>query len=436
MEPKIRKIIFLFFFALFFSVAPLLVLYFQGYRIDFENKKITQTGGLFLKTIPKQTEVYLDEKLSDKTDFFFGAVLIEELLPKKYNVKVEKNGYFTWEKNLEIREKEVTEAKNIVLFPQELKFNFLNKGIEEIWFSPDAKKMAWKEKKDDSWELKLYNIDKNIKSHLFKKTDLSEKNIDSFDLFFSGQEEKIYIEAVIEGKLKNFLLEIDREPPILREMEKPLPNKEDSALDKFLSSENIVFYQKANEDIYYLDKQGYCHKTDSNLLKNEKLTETPLPVNQEAEYKLHFFSDLIFLQEGEKKLYLLNLEEKSFEPFFEGIKSLKLSPDLKKLAYFSDSEIWVLFLEEEQSQPGREKRENIFLARFSEKIKDAFWITSNYIILNTENGIKIIENDNRDKINIIDLAGFENPEMLWSYTDKKIYILIKDTLWVSDQLIP
>ena len=67
-----------------------MILYAQGYRIDFSPAsgriKITQAGGLFLKVAPKQTNIYINEKLVKRTDFFFGSTLIENLLPKQTNV--------------------------------------------------------------------------------------------------------------------------------------------------------------------------------------------------------------------------------------------------------------------------------------------------------------------------------------------------------------
>jgi len=98
MTKKTRTILFLVFLFIFLSAAPAVVLYSQGYRIDFDNKKISRTGGLFLKIEPKQVEIYLDGKLTEKTDFFFGSVLIENLLPKKYEIEIKKPEFATWEK--------------------------------------------------------------------------------------------------------------------------------------------------------------------------------------------------------------------------------------------------------------------------------------------------------------------------------------------------
>jgi len=157
MTKKTRTILFLSFLTLFLLLAPAIVLYSQGYRFDLENKKLSQTGGLFLKVLPKQAEVYLDDKLSKKTDFFFGSVLIENLLPQKYKIRVRKEGFYAWEKNLEIKEKQVAEAKNIILFPENPKFNVLFSEVEKFWFSPDQKKLVLLENDVQSglWALKL-----------------------------------------------------------------------------------------------------------------------------------------------------------------------------------------------------------------------------------------------------------------------------------------
>ena len=140
MTRKTRKILFFVFFLIFLLGAPLIILYYQGYRFDLEKKSLTQTGGLFLKVTPKQAEIYIDGELVKKTDFFFGSTLIENLLPKKYKIEIKKEEYFPWEKILEIRAKEVTEGKNIVLFPENINFEILLKNVGNFWFSPDERK--------------------------------------------------------------------------------------------------------------------------------------------------------------------------------------------------------------------------------------------------------------------------------------------------------
>ncbi len=92
-------------------------------------------------------------------------------------------------------------------------------------------------------------------------------------------------------------------------------------------------------------------------------------------------------------------------------------------------------MKEQKGQLKRTKGERVFLLRLSKEIKDVFWINSEYLIFNTEDNVKIIETDNRDRINIIHLAEFENSKIFWNQRDKKLYVLDRGNLLVSDKLI-
>jgi len=418
MTKKTRSILFLICLFLFLLIAPSVIFYSQGYRIDINSKKITQTGGLFLKIIPKQVEVFIDGKLKKKTDFFFGSALIENLLPKKYKIQVKKEGYYLWEKNLEIREKEVTEAKNIVLIPENPNFGILTKEVKNFWFSPDEKKIILFEENEKGWGLKLFDLERNVKSHLIDEKDIYSKGADLLELEFSPDSKEIFLEVGTEEQLKYFTLEIDKIPPVLTESKEPSS-----------SFKNTITSKTIGQDIYYLNNLGH-------FLKNEeRLTEKPFPVKPETEYVLEIFQDFVFLREGQI-LYQFNPGSKSFEKFFEPIKDLKISPDYKKVVYFSDYEIWILFLEKINDQPKREARDKLFLIRLSEQIKDCFWLNSDYLIFNAANKIKIAEIDDRDRINVVYVAEFENPKIFWNQFDKKLYILSDGNLSQSGKLLP
>lgn len=122
MQKRTRTILFVVFAFLFLLAAPVIVLYSEGYRYDFEKNKVVQVGAFYFKVLPKSAEVYLNGKLETTTSMFAGATLIEGLLPKTYNIEIKKQGYHAWSKNLEIKEKQVTESKNIMLFPEDPAF--------------------------------------------------------------------------------------------------------------------------------------------------------------------------------------------------------------------------------------------------------------------------------------------------------------------------
>jgi hypothetical protein len=425
MTKRTRTILFSICLLLFVLLAPTAVLYSQGYRIDLESKKLTQTGGLFVKALPKQADIYINNELNKRTDFFFGSALIENLLPKDYKIEIKKDGYHAWEKTLPIKEKQVQEARNIILFPQNIKLTDLSNQVTEFWLSPDSKKIVALEQEKEGWALKLYDLDKNIKSHLISELNIFAQGGELLNLTFSEDGRKLNLKTGSTEKIKYFTLEIDKTKLIPAEVPAPL-----------LTEENILAQQKVNGDTYHLDQDGH-------LLKNEEiLTLIPFPVKQETKYNLYLWQNHIFLQEA-KALYQFNDKSKEFDFFFDGLTSFKISPDHRKLAYFSEQELWILFLEDTNELPTKKSGDKILLTNSKEKLTDIFWLNNDYLLFATKENASVTELDDRDKLNIIDILKIKElspdesiKQISWNQSNRRLYLLIGETLYGSDVLLP
>ena len=132
MTKRMRTVLFIVCVVLFVLVAPSVIFYSQGYRFDFETRRVVQTGGIYLRASQRNAEIYLNGKLKDTTSIFTNSRLIENLLPKTYSVEIKKEGYHTWQKNLEVREKQVAEAKNVLLIRQNPDFSLVATSTKEI----------------------------------------------------------------------------------------------------------------------------------------------------------------------------------------------------------------------------------------------------------------------------------------------------------------
>jgi len=434
MTKKTKTLLFLACLLLFLLLAPSIIMYSQGYRISFnpsENEKIiTQTGGIFLKTLPKQADVYIEGKMKKRTDFLFGSVLIENLIPGKYKIEVKKSTsqeeYHSWEKTLQVQEKQVAEAKNIVLFPKNINFSSVSNNVEKILLSPDQKKMILKENEKTGWTLKLYDLEKNIKSHLVNEEDFFLKDPQLINIEFSDDSKILTLNVTSKETTYSFSLDISQAKPVLK--------KKETAEEKTINS---LIQKQAGNDLYYLDNLG-------NLFRNkEKLSEVPFQAKQETEYGLDVFNGNIFLTEN-SNLYKFNYDKKVFENFFENLAVLKSSPDGKKLLYGSDNELWIIFLEDKTDQPQKKSGDKVFLIRLSNKITNVSWVNDSYLAFLSDDTIKITETDDRDKINVIDLFETKNlpeegevKEMFWNRFDDKIYILNENGyLFGSNLLLP
>lgn len=114
MSHFVRKAFLYITIILFLLIAPTIIAYALGYSFDWQTKKPVLTGGFYLKSVPKKTNIYINDKFEQETPAF-----IKRLVPKYYQIRIEKEGYYPWGKNLKVESKIVTEVKNIILIPKE-----------------------------------------------------------------------------------------------------------------------------------------------------------------------------------------------------------------------------------------------------------------------------------------------------------------------------
>jgi len=466
MTHRTRNILFITLFILFLIIAPVTVFYSLGWRFDWETKKVVQTGVFYFKVWPKNAQVYINGEFKKKTDIFFSSAHIDNLLPGQYQIEIKKDGYYDWKKTLEIKKREVAEGKNIVLIPKNPDFNLLSEQVKDFFFSPDGKKVILKEiwlasrsspETSEGWSLKLFDLNRNVKSQLIDETNISKEEIEIIDLRFSPDSKDVLLKLGLKENIYYYILETDSSPAKLTKIDfldsvdqiyfnpadsqklfisqKTTLNEIDLENKKILPPliEDIVAFSINGNNIYYIDSSGSFFKTDFSAEKKEKLNIVPFSLKKETLYEIIISASKIFIKE-DNALYIFDENQKSFKKFFEPIKDLKPSPDFKKIVYFNDYEICVLFLERQYDQPTKEAGEQLFITRFSEKINDIFWYTDYYLIFNLGDKIKVMEIDERDKINIYDLAEFKEPKIFWN--NKKLYILSEESLYASENLTP
>jgi len=501
MTKKRRNIVFGILAILFVATAVAAVFYSLGWRLDWESKKLIQPGMFYFKAVPKSCDATITpvdnngnakgSAITKKTDFFSGSIMFENLKPRKYKVEIKKAGYIAWEKILEIKEKEATEAKNICLIPQSPIFTDISSSTEKFYFSPDNKKIIIKERDTsvkENWALKLFEPEKNIKSSLMKESDISISGAELDNLIFSPDSKKVIIKTTARENIGYYLLNLDKNPAGLTLLDfidsssseiyfNPTdPQKllalsaspEESGSNKkiiisadFLKkklseplAKDVIACQPAKSAIYCLNGQGFLLKSDFTFEKIDKLNLIPYPTKEDKTYSIQTNGDNIILWE-ENSFYIFDEKTESFRKISDSAEKAELSPDNKKLAFSDGHEIKILFLEKTDDKPGKEAGDQIFIARYSENIKNIFWYTGNYLIFTSEDKIKIAEIDDRDKINIVDLpasvatrsiAGgsadippaleLKSPEIFWSQDQKKLFVLSENTLYISEKLIP
>ncbi len=120
------------------TTTVLLILYGRGYRPDFtKNPQLKPTGLLSTTSDPVGSQVYVNGELKTATDNTIN------LDPGWYTIKIAKEGFIPWQKELRLQGEVVTRT-DAFLFPTSPSLSPITTvGIEKPLLSPDGTKIAY-----------------------------------------------------------------------------------------------------------------------------------------------------------------------------------------------------------------------------------------------------------------------------------------------------
>lgn len=447
---------------LFFVLTPSVILYAQGYRVDWKLKRIVQTGAFYFKVVPTRTDILVDGKTSKTTDFFFGSALLGNLFPGSHSVQISKEGYQSWVKQLEIQERQVTDAKNILLSLENPEFSIAADRVQQVWKTPKNNVLLLQKNTQDAWKLVLLNT-----ATLREETIFTSKTKDTlWDVQWSPDAAWIILQTIAKENIQSSILSLEKNQPCsgapcsLAFLGQPLDTVAflDAANHRIIFSKyvrnsivlgeadfvkkevlapfanNVVAFATQAKLLLWLESSGKLWQKDTSQNPSQVIASLSSPLQEETEYSIHSFGDALFLQEGER-LLKVNTQEKNMEEMLSGVRIIEKSPDAKKLAISRGSEIWVLYLQDSQDQPSHRAGDKVFLTRLSKDIDNLSWISSHYLAFSTDTDIQAIEVDDRDSVNAAHLAQFSDPKLFWQETLKTLAVLSQGNLYVSEKLV-
>lgn len=408
-----RKILFYIFILAFLAITPLTILYAQGYRIQFSwppkwDQTLQKTGMLSLETDPKGAKVYIDGEpqtslvdklLSDPEDTHIRTpAQIKYLMPGEYQVSLEKDGYWKWEKEIEIKPGKQTKAEDITLFKKNLPLQIVGGSIQEFKLSPDkewallskekslvdldtgkARKLSVPEqtKKIGSEEIKWGPKGKYflLGSYLYETGDLNSP----FDL--ARENKKInniqwQDATTIHYQEGNKLKRID-----------PATKK----TKKILTIDKRTIAQMIDDNYVHTVVLADDHSSYRvhSLNSKEKIREIKLPRSSGYDLLYSKHSLINVYDSDYNTLYLLNIHS-LVDPVKHVIKDVKYMDWKNKevLLYANDFEIWTYDLDQ---------GERTLLTRISRPITGVdTYPDGDYILYYTENDINVLENGSKE----------------------------------------
>lgn len=459
MTKKTRLILLLFCVVCFFILTPYIALYSLGYRVDFLHMKITATGGIYIKADPLPLEISIDSK-PQKTNFLANSIFAQNLLPESHAVLIKKDGYYDYQKELEVIENQVTKLEHVLLFKKDILFDNLIDKTDYFSVSPDAKKIIFSIERPKGYPNK-------IQLNIFDTEDKSQKNLLELslmekiqDLKWSDDSRMVLLKTIKNSKTDFFLLDINKmtqgAPRVSQEstlsaltyLDKNSKqiyfNPQDSQELFFMENKkiysvknnnalaiisNAISYKISDNNIIWLSSEGFLLRSDISGKLIEKITSKGFVIDNQTTYEVFAVSSKIFLKENDA-LFTVESAAKTLEKFKIPITDYKLSAsaDGQKLICFNDKEIYIYLL----SKP---EKENTLLYSSSEKINNLFWLNNDYLIFNAGHKIIISEIDYRNSVNTITLQT-ESPEIFFNRQDNRLYVLTQNTLSASEKLTP
>lgn len=165
---------------LFLALATILVvIYGKGYRFNLKgsNAILSGTGLLVATSTPDGAQVLINGHLTTATDNTIN------LAPGVYDVKIFKEGYFPWQKNITIK-KEVVSKADALLFPKAPKLESItNIGILSPVIDPSKTKIAYLVASQSATKNGIYILDMTSRPILTLQSASTQIANDILDYF-------------------------------------------------------------------------------------------------------------------------------------------------------------------------------------------------------------------------------------------------------------
>jgi len=148
MSKKARDFIFYIFIIIFIVLTVGVSLYATGYKFNLRwplrlNALLVKTGMLVVDTEPTGATVYLNDEPQSETSLNIWSkkyaatpAKIKNILPGDYDLRLEKTGYWPWQKKITINPGQTAFAENINLFRNDLPIFIATSTSRQLLLSP------------------------------------------------------------------------------------------------------------------------------------------------------------------------------------------------------------------------------------------------------------------------------------------------------------
>jgi hypothetical protein len=434
MKKIYRRLIFWAFFLLFVLSAPVVILYSQGYRFDQYSRIFIRSGSITIKSVPSSVNVYLNDKLQSghAFDIINNSITLNGLRPGNYTVRVSANYYQDWQKQIEVHSGISSEYWNVFLAPQKPTIKELPaSGVERFFPSPFGKYIAYISHNQANLEINSLDIKSGESISTFSGENVEFSNNKSENLEWNFKE-RLMASPVTRNNVKDYLItDINKEYEAvflsdlmkLRDFHSARWSSKDQWTLYFLArsddkasqilykynistkeltgvSSDIAAFDFSGDSIYSIRHNNILYKLDLDGNEISQITSASFSNDDLGDY-----SRLIVYDENRQALVSQdgvlfvhnNGSENTIRQIADDVNDIQFSDDGKKMLFWGNNAINVLFLRQWNVQPQREENEIQKIIRASVPFDNVFWYRDyEHILFAYQNKIKVIELDQRD----------------------------------------
>lgn len=380
MSKIIRDWLFIIFIILFVVITFFVALYAAGYTIKKQwpprfNSLFEKTGMLIVDSSPTGAIVFLNDEKINKS-FLINwqknevqtPAKIKNLIPGKYTLKLEKEGYWPLEKKIEIKSGQTTFAEDFIMFKKSLPLNITICEPQKFTLSNNNKNISLENDK------LLIDLKTGSSKLIDTNSDYLNFNLESDAYNFQWDQNKAKLYYQLANQIRCLSVA-------------------DNSSQSFLSQGNYLAYTTYQNKLYTVEKinnEIYLHIYNSENSLLESTVNLP-----EGVYSFETRNDRLSLYDSKNQsLYLLNDSLKI--PIIKKINKVNEWQWIgnNHIVWYNDFEIYSMDI--------NNGRPNLII-RISEKITGLAWNKAKYYLLYSSEKNLWIVNLNLERINPINI---------------------------------
>ncbi len=156
MTLKKRRVLIIICFLAFIIASIIIDFYVNGYRLDSKFNLI-KTGGIYVYSPRANSDIYINNQFKKQLGILQNGIFVQNLKPGKYTVLVAKDGYWPWQKKIEVKAEAVSDVRAMLVSQNPQGKIFLKGPFLNMYYDSEYKMLILIEKKN-STNLKKINF--------------------------------------------------------------------------------------------------------------------------------------------------------------------------------------------------------------------------------------------------------------------------------------